>query len=105
MARHRTKKHSRRHRMRGGWEWSDLNPFKSKAPVTAPVVAASEGVTSTTAAVKEVAPLPSPAAQSSALALPAPSASDPILGPDASTAAVGGRRRTRKHKRKHSRRR
>jgi hypothetical protein len=108
MVRHhkKTKKHSRRRRMRGGVWYNPLTWGKNHASASStglpPVVnkAASEvssGVTGATQTVADGVGVPSASTQAAAVGAPAGSAG--ILGSDAS---MGGRRRrrTRKH-RKH----
>jgi hypothetical protein len=111
MVRHhkKTKKHSRRRRMRGGVWYNPLTWGKTEAPASAtglpPVVdkAASDvssGLTDATKTVADGVGVPSASTQAAVVGAPAGSAG--ILGSDAS---MGGRRRrrTRKHRktRKH----
>jgi len=113
----KTKKHSRRRRMRGGF-WS-INPMNWGKPESAsasadaelelpPVVnkaanVVSSGVTAATQTAADGVGVPSASSQAAAVGAPAGSAG--ILGSDAGLAASGGRRRrrTRKHRksRKH----
>jgi len=113
MVRHhkKTKKHSRRRRMRGG-VWYDPRTWGKPATPPAPaglelppvvdkaVSDVSSGVTDATKTVANGVGVPSASSQAAAVGAPAGSAG--ILGSDASLAAAGGRRRrrTRKH-RKH----
>lgn len=113
MVRHhkKTKKHSRRRRMRGGVWYDPRSWGKPATPSTPtglelpPVVekAASDvssGVTDATKTVADGVGVPSASTQAAAVGVPSGSAG--VLGSDASLAAAGGRRRrrTRKH-RKH----
>ena len=113
MVRHhkKTKKHSRRRRMRGGVWYNPLTWGKTGASAAAtglelpPVVDksasdVSSGMTDATKTVADGVGIPSAPSQAAAVGAPAGSAG--ILGSDASLAAAGGRRRrrTRKH-RKH----
>lgn len=109
----KTKKHSRRRRMRGGvWydprTWGQSTPASPAGPELElpPVVnkAASDvssGLTDATKTVADAASVPSASSQAAAVGAPAGSAG--ILGSDASLAAAGGRRRrrTRKHRKSH----
>jgi hypothetical protein len=113
MVRHhkKTKKHSRRRRMRGGVWYDPRSWGKPATPAAAelelpPVVdkAASDvssGVTDATKTVADGVGVPSASSQAAAVGAPAGSAG--ILGSDASLAAAGGRRRrrTRKHRKSH----
>lgn len=108
----KTKKHSRRRRMRGG-VWYDPRTWGKPASADAelelpPVVnkaanVVSSGVTDATRTAADGVGVPSASSQAAAVGAPAGSAG--ILGSDASLAAAGGRRRrrTRKHRktRKH----
>lgn len=111
MVRHhkKTKKHSRRRRMRGGVWYNPLTWGKPASPTGLPPVVdkaasdVSSGLTDATRTVADGVGVPSAPSQAAAVGAPAGSAG--ILGSDASLAAAGGRRRrrTRKHRktRKH----
>jgi hypothetical protein len=109
----KTKKHSRRRRMRGGVWYNPLTwgkPPSADAELELPPVVnkavynVSSGLTDATQTAADGVGVPSASSQAAAVGAPAGSAG--ILGSDASLAAAAGgrrRRRTRKHRktRKH----